>query len=329
MVVVFHSFPVSLNWGAYWQVSPGIVGVRLFFVLSGCLISSLLWTLQDEGRAFGVTWRRFAYRRALRIFPLAYVAMGMCWLAGVPAMVEQPWFHLTFTNNLAEMAYGASWPDGLPHFWTLAIEEQIYLVWPVLLLLTPCSRWPLVAISLIVSACAVRIALEPTLWYSPIYVVDAFAAGSLIAWSARQHQLDRVVPLVGCVGLCLVAVAWIWPGMIGSSSFETGLVLITAAVVGWAWQRPTQRVLSWGPLVWLGTLSYGVYVWHEAGPRMLYALGLPYLTEGWDVLALKLSCGIGLAALTWYGFERPINRLKDRETSEQKFFPKIEKLAVR
>jgi hypothetical protein len=65
----------------------------------------------------------FAYRRALRILPLAYVVMALTWLAGLPAMTEAPWWHLTFTTNLP----GVAMPYGLNHFWTLAIEEQVEL----------------------------------------------------------------------------------------------------------------------------------------------------------------------------------------------------------
>lgn len=303
LVVVFHSFPLWFAAHVHGQLAPGFVGVRLFFVLSGALISGLLWSLHEG--SIGATWRRFAYRRALRIFPLAYVTLALCWIVSVPAMVEQPWAHLTFTNNWAQMP-DPNWPSSLPHWWTLALEEQIYLVWPVLLLAVPFRRWPVVAVALINLALWRRVLL-PWPWLDPLFYLDAFAAGSLIAWSARAGHLRDMSRTALVIGTG-VAVLWFQRDII----FETGLALISAGVVGWTWQRPNHRALSWRPLVWLGSISYGVYVWHEAGPRILYQIGLPYLAQGWDVLALKAGLGIGLAALTWYGFERPINRLKNK-----------------
>ncbi len=96
---------------------------------------------------------------------------------------------------------------------------------------------------------------------------------------------------------------------------ETGSVLTSAALVGWAWQRPTHALLSWAPLVWVGTISYRVYVWHESELALAYQMGLPVMPTGRAMFAWKLGLGIGCAALTWYAFERPINRLKDRVTA--------------
>ena len=317
-VVVFHGF-VSTFEAWPWWVNPGHLGVRLFFVLSGALISGLLWSMQEDGRTFGSTWRRFAYRRALRIFPLAYLAMALAWLAGLPAMREYPWAYLTFTNNTVPALDGDA-GYGLGHLWTLAVEEQVYLGWPVLVLLVPFVRWPVVAIGLIVSAATLRAVVWAYAWpfdQLPFTYLDGFAAGSLVTWSVRDGQASACGRWLVLVGAGLVA-ATAWAGSSPTdAALETGTILLLAALVGWAWTHPDAPILSWRPLVWVGTISYGVYVWHLVAPVLLERLGVPLPAFGFARCAWMLTCGIGVAALTWYGFERPLNRLKDRRAAER------------
>ncbi len=316
IVVIYHGSPTTFDqWDTFWYLRPGFLGVRLFFVLSGALISGLLWNMRDEGRTFGQTWRRFAYRRALRILPLAYLTMALIWWVGLPAMRETPGWYLTFTSNIGRSLY-VEWPVGLGHFWTLAVEEQVYLLWPIGVLLVPVHRWPVVAIVLIIASPIARAyAWHVELWANgsaTFLLLDGFAAGSLIAWSQRHYQGATMAVRLGAAGLVTIAFAMWLENNVGWAMVETGLVLCLAGIVGWAWCNPRQRVLSWAPLVWVGTISYGVYVWHEAAPTVIWHLGLLPFGNGWRMIGLKLACGLGVAALTWYGFERPINRLKDR-----------------
>lgn len=318
-VVVFHSFvPTFEVWP--WWLNPGWIGVRLFFVLSGALIAGLLFQARDDvesGRTSrSAAWVNFAIRRALRIFPLAYCAMALAWWLGVPAMRESSWWHLTYTQNLGEQIATVN-RDGLGHFWTLAIEEQVYLLWPIAILFAPRRLW----MPLGLAACAVALLFRYLVWQHdwwalsrlPLYVIDAFAAGTFVAWS-RWAGVNVTRGLAGWGALVLAVTVW-FPDAANRAVLETGCVLLTAALVGWAFDHPHAPILSPRPLVWVGTISYGVYVWHEAAPYMLGHAGVPMPEPGWMLLAAKASLGIGGAALTWYGFERPINRLKDRINS--------------
>lgn len=312
LVVLYHSGLYNFDAWSVWWVTPGWVGVRLFFVLSGALISGLLFAAQDDVERGAVTrsqaWRTFAIRRALRIFPLAYLAMLVAWLAGLPAMIESPWWHLTYTQNVGRL-FGAN-VEGLAYFWTLAIEEQLYLLWPALILFVPRRRWPIVVVAMFVAAYPFRVFTLQSdahwVWAGlPLMVVDAFGAGSLVAWSRREGA--SVTGWLAGLGAVLVAATWWFSDVANYAALETGLTLLTAAVVAWAFDHP--HALAWRPLVWLGSISYGLYIWHQLGPRVL---GLPLASENLSAFALKTAVGIGCAALTWYGLERPINRLKDR-----------------
>jgi peptidoglycan/LPS O-acetylase OafA/YrhL len=99
-VVVAHSFSFAAWETTRWRYwTPGSVGVEVFFVLSGFLIAGILWRARERGEDVRYIWRAFLLRRALRIFPLAYVALLVCWLIGMPGMRQTPIPYLTYTTN--------------------------------------------------------------------------------------------------------------------------------------------------------------------------------------------------------------------------------------
>jgi len=310
-VVVFHSFADRFaDW--WWVLSPGYVGVRLFFVLSGALITSLLLDLRGQPRALRTFWTR----RALRIFPLAYFTMALAWVVGMPAMTEAGAWHLTYTNNIGYWLRDGDWPNGLGHFWTLAVEEHFYLAWPLLVFGLP-RRWLNgTAIGVAIVALACRIVWADA-WTGHGYVLtpfalDSFAIGGLVALARRGAHAREAMQMLAFVGVALVAVTVWFRDDVNYAALETGMACLSAALVAWAWDHPQAVGLSWPPLVWVGTISYGVYVWHQAALAMLTHHGVLAIGYGWTLLGVELALGIGGAALTWYGFERPLNRLKDR-----------------
>ena len=118
----------------------GFLGVQLFFVLSGFLITGILLrgrevahrTQQSARKSFGL----FYARRFLRIFPLFYATLAVAWWVGLPEVRDSVFWHLAYASNIYFVHIG-DWHGSISHLWSLAVEEQFYLVWPFIILLTP------------------------------------------------------------------------------------------------------------------------------------------------------------------------------------------------
>jgi peptidoglycan/LPS O-acetylase OafA/YrhL len=312
-VVTEHSllFPTWLSNAAH----PGGTAVRLFFVLSGFLITGILLrartAAQDRNRRH--LFFAFYVRRAVRIFPVAYAAIAVMCLLSISDARAHVVELVTYTTNLG-MAIRGHWNDALPHFWTLAIEEQFYLLWPAIILLTPRRAVPGAMIGACVLAMVARWWLADD-WFSAMIAtparLDALAWGGVLAYFGA-------VPYAGTIGAALIAIGYFVPPL-GTVLSETGCVLLSGAVVMTVVRRPSwTRWLEYRPLVYIGTISYGMYVWHMAIPQILGALADRGISVGFRVpevygpirFVVLGSLTIAVAALSWHLFERPINDLK-------------------
>ena len=336
--VVLHHFRMEffgadLGWLA-------AAGVRLFFVISGFLITGILVRSRDRAEATGGgrggALRRFYARRFLRIFPLYYfvVAVGIVF-AVEPARRIAVWL-LTYTFNLF-MAHNGWFEANFAHFWSLAVEEQFYVVWPWLLFLVP--RKGLFPMALAVTAAAPAWKLVYVLsgyttatglatFISTFACLDALGIGALLAMlrhrkspaAAWEPRLRRIVIAAAAVVTALGA-ADVW------SDF-TIVLSATAQAVLFAWivdaaSRTTGgaagAVLACRPLQYVGRISYGVYVYHPFVPAMLVWFGFalppahrfePPLLQSWGWFAVATIVSLGLASVSWHAFEKPINDLK-------------------
>jgi peptidoglycan/LPS O-acetylase OafA/YrhL len=320
----------------------GSFGVRLFFVLSGFLITGILVNARSEAEAWGAArwriWVAFYCRRAVRILPLAYLVLILAWLAGAPSIREHPWVYATYTSNYFTAKAGFVDPT-LDHFWSLAIEEQFYLFWPLLLLAIP-KRWvPGAMAAVVVAAFIARAKILADYGAQPAYVLtpsrlDALAIGGLLAWSAGRWS-DKVIASVA--GLCVLGICARLAPMLSPDSEllralpELGNVLISAAIVMWVAKGVggiAGRVLSSPAAVFVGTISYGIYVYHRAVAGIVVLVtshfGLPslYPTQfGWPRLIWLVAASLPIATVSWYLFEKPLNDLK-------RHFPYVQKRAV-
>ncbi|MEQ1869552.1 MAG: acyltransferase [Vicinamibacterales bacterium] len=332
-VMVQHGLGLVGRNGGEGGFALGSVGVRLFFVLSGFLITGILLQSREDASQREVSrwhvWRAFYCRRALRILPLGYAVMVVAWLAGSPSIHAHPWMFATYTSNFFVAAEGLRDPS-LDHFWSLAIEEQFYLFWPLIILAVP-ERWLVGAMTAVVLlAMVARAELLIHAGVHAAYVstpsrLDAMAIGGLLAFYRRRNPGRTNALLVGLVAAGVLArlVGRFLPDYpVVLPLPETGYVLLSAALVLWAAsgiRGPVGRVLASRPMVAIGTISYGIYVYHMViaglAPSLQARFALPFTFpphEGWERMLWMIGTTLPVAAASWRWFERPLNDLKSR-----------------
>jgi peptidoglycan/LPS O-acetylase OafA/YrhL len=346
MVLSFH-FTDWSNGSSQW-LRAGWVGVDLFFVLSGFLITGILIDTRQSPRYF----RSFYARRALRIFPLYYAVLvvifllgpwiGLAKLPGFSVLVgRQAWFW-TYTSNVylsltGRIDLNASWLD-LNHFWSLAIEEHFYLVWPAVVVCLSGRALIRACLACMVVALLVRVGMI-VIWSRPVATyflticrIDSLAVGGLMAVLARGEgglealgRPARSMALVG--GLVLmalglrsgrIAAADRLVQMVGFSALGIGfagvIVLVASAKPGQFWFK----IWTCSVLTTLGRYSYGIYVYHQIFGRKLVELTAPALEWAGPVWAPRLMVSVGIlinlaiAALSFHLFEARFLRLKAR-----------------
>jgi peptidoglycan/LPS O-acetylase OafA/YrhL len=336
-VMIVHYWQPSSHTLIVGQVDWGELGVRLFFVLSGFLITGILiggreLASRDPRRRL-FFMRQFYARRFLRIFPVYYAVIFVLLLWGVGQIRQiYPWLFAYGTNIY--VWHNLAFPYAVPHFWTLAVEEQFYLVWPLVLLFLP-RRWLL---PFLLTLCCLGPAWR--LWASFHYahhdwsaaytftpgVVDFLAIGSLLALLAHADRASgslqrRLTTVVLPIGLITYAVMfWLWHSYDKHAPLaleDTGAALVFCWLIGGASLGFTGvfgRLLEWRPIVYLGKISYGIYIYHFLVPVAIAAaathFGRGYTDAGFPNFVVTSLITFAIAALSWRFFERPINGLK-------------------
>jgi peptidoglycan/LPS O-acetylase OafA/YrhL len=287
---------------------PLDLGVQLFFVLSGFLITGILLRGGPTVAFIG----GFYIRRALRLFPLYYLVLAI--VATFSAEIRNAWPYYSFYGVNFWVAANMKW-GALTHFWTLAVEEQFYVLWPFVVLF--CSRRVLtcICVLLIVAAPIFRfvMAFDPFAFVLLPGSFDCLACGALLAVLGPQRPtLSRMI--VACLSLGLMIVSWLILGptphaLYFSLPLPFFFYLTSGAACEFGGLIGT--VLSSPLLRYIGRISYGLYVIHY--PIALW-LG-PYLTQWTRHVSLAgmiaFAITIALAALSWHYFEGPINRSRE------------------
>ena len=336
-------------------IGVGWMGVDLFFVLSGFLITGVLLNAKSRPHYF----RNFYARRVLRIFPVyyGYIIVGLIILANIPAIAkpaqtdflrENQLFYWTFTSNLQSFKVISPSSITTTHvqLWSLAVEEQFYLVWPLVALI--CGRRGLlfVCLAAIVAAPTVRwclqsdFALEYVVPGSAYYLtpgrLDALAIGALLAMATRSSptaaaRLRAWSPLVIATAATALTLIFFWRGGLRTADNVVGLyglsltAVLFGGVVAFVVTRGpghrTLRFLTHPSLTAFGRYSYAMYVVHALVLALLAAgirrnnVGLPSYA-GTEAPATAVFALIGTATtfsiawLSWHIYERPILRLK-------------------
>jgi peptidoglycan/LPS O-acetylase OafA/YrhL len=284
----------------------GLVGVNLFFVLSGFLITSILIAEQDKNGA--ISLRRFYERRVRRLLPAlvaVLIATGvlMALRGQLGAYIGPAAVSFFYVSDIAKaIGYDLGY---VGHTWSLAMEEQFYLLWPALLIFTP-RRWLApVAIGGIIVAVALQLLLVPNdvlAHFRPDVRADAILWGCLIA--LVPVAVPRWAAVASGIALFVVSFTFLWPFAIGLSS-----VLAAVFIAGAASLAP---ILSVRPLVRIGQISYGMYLWHAIPVGLL-----EQQTLGGNVFAMAavvvITIALALASERW--IEKPFRRAREAPVS--------------
>ena len=322
MVIVHHELPHN---PITRVVDVGAAAVWLFFVLSGFLITGILVKSRRSAERSGASRlgvaRSFYARRFLRIMPLYYLVVVASLVTNLPgARRYVAWDLLYCSNLLRSFVPGVTVAQN--HFWSLCVEEQFYLVWPAMILLIPwrwlvASAWMMVALGPL-SRLAFAIAIPTTDGYylSTTSCLDCLGLGALLALRAGRVQRCASVPLWLGVTLLLSCWAMSWSG-VGWKAMTTIRPFSYSVVFAWliglaahGFTGAGGRFLACRPLVYLGSISYGLYVYHATIPAFLGLWGLPWPDRSLGRLFMVLVLSIVVASLSWFAVERPLNNLK-------------------
>jgi peptidoglycan/LPS O-acetylase OafA/YrhL len=316
--------PVMLFHAGVSGFEGGFIGVDIFFVISGFLITSIIRREQEQGR---FSLARFYERRARRILPALFVVLLTClpfaWMWLLPEDLSSfgasLWSVMLFGSNLhfySESGYfnAAAELKPLLHTWSLAVEEQFYLLFPLLLgLLARRERWMKPVIGLLVVggfyASFSFTTQNPALAFFGAHArAWQLMIGALCALIPLQRKAWRWSTLAGLVGLlsslALTDSNTAWPG---SAAL---LPTLSTALLCWA-SRPGQpgfALLSHRYLVTLGLMSYSAYLWHQ--PLLAFARHRAMGEPNPALLSALLLLSLGLAYLSWRWIEAPFRRPK-------------------
>ncbi len=339
-VLAFHHYFIG---GHEQGFAPGgFLGVEVFFVVSGYLITSLLLAERRETRT--VSLKRFWMRRARRLLPALFTLLAVVVLYALLFLPDS--INKLKADTLAALSYTSNWwlvishqsyaseagrPALLKHLWSLAIEEQFYLCWPPLLLLgyrrlgrARLLRWMLVVVlaSSVAMAVLVRGSINSA-YYSTGTRLSGLVLGSVMAFFFAPYQIRghagrgaRVVldagGLFGMLVLLWSFRHYSFPNATTGdlSVFRGGFLLVDLAtlLVIAAVVHPSSdggTVLGWAPLRWIGVRSYSLYLWHY--PIFCVTRpGLDVPLHGWPLLVLRLAASLSAAELSYRFVETPI-----------------------
>jgi peptidoglycan/LPS O-acetylase OafA/YrhL len=316
----------------------GPLSVRFFFVLSGYFITLSLWKVQAEiktdrqGRVRSVS--RFYLSRLLRIGPPFYLALIVGALLGIDEVRTNFLWLATFQAN-NYIAYLGYWPDAISHFWSLAVQEQFYLLWPLIVLTLP-RRWFIPAmVGFILFGLVFRVVCiataAPTLlrWVTIFGCIDSFAVGALLAYLRQSKQLEKMRNLskTALLAMPLGAFACFFMGHALMTLREDNIFLaltesVDAVFLAWLVAMSLGgikgiwgRILGWAPIVYIGRISYGVYVYHVfviiAVSPLLASYGLTAEQHAYGRVAALIAITLALSSLSWHFLEQPFLAWKD------------------
>lgn len=333
LVVAFHIRPA-------W-VPGGFVGVDIFFVISGFLITGSLTS--EALRSGRIQLRAFWARRVRRLMPAATVVLAVA-LIGMtallplstwPTVIQQVAASALSVQNWALVAQSVDYlqlgaaPTPVQHFWSLSVEEQFYVMWPLLLALgllvsrrlarAPLALWRALTVVLGLGFLAWSI-IETSTSPATAYFSTATRAwelllgACLVFWTPQRRLHQRGASVTVILGIVFIAASVVlispaspFPGAIALLP-TFGAALFIAGGSGAAPVKPIANLMSWRPVTWVGDISYSLYLWHWPIIVFLVALTPASVDLPPTLAVLAIALSFALAALSWRFVEQPFQR---------------------
>lgn len=323
-----------------WEkVFPHEIFLFLFLVLTGYLITGSLLREKERGEASGARWRWkalkiYQIRRGLRILAPYYAALAFAWIVRAPDVWPGlPWYVFHVSN--VRIAMAGMWPSGTSHFWSLAMQQQFYLLWPFVIWFLP-KRWLIPTVLAVIAIAPVSRWFQPAIlpyiaWPDKMLweAFDYFGIGALFALAVNRGMTmeNRPLRIAGVLSLGFYLYIFIghkfgWPSFGLRIVQQTFLSIFLCSLIAVA----TVGFSGWGKLLLehpvlqrVGMLSYGVYLYHNLAPlaagKILPFLWMDGFDHGaWIVLRLASFAAITwlLTLASWRWIEKPLQEVRSR-----------------
>jgi peptidoglycan/LPS O-acetylase OafA/YrhL len=306
----------------FWNNDPLTEHLRvsLFFVVSGFLITHILYKAKLSGRKVNVA--NYYARRAIRLFPALLVLVLFALVFDMDGFRASFGWHALQLSNIYFSLTESTKPWIAGHLWSLNVLEQYYLIWPLVILLLPIQRIYVVVLTILVGTIFLRVNgghLGVNGWWTFfVFSADPIAAGALaylLTTNAKVAEVLRSQPALLASIVVLASPLFLWEGFGHSETYRLLMQPALCAIVvgafhgyggliGWALSNPIVRFLS--------TISYGVYIYH----LMVWWLVVQVVPELFvtdpRTFVVISALSILLATVSWYAIEEPISRLKDK-----------------
>lgn len=331
MVIIWHRFPEN----HFLKTMPvGPFGVNIFFVLSGYLISRILFNdlkkvLEKSAKSSDLI-KRFIYRRCLRIFPIYYLVLFFMYFTDgvIGNSFSKNFFWYFFYGSNYLVYINDNWYGCLAHLWSLAVEEQFYLIWPILVFIFFKNRIFFLVLLIILIGTISPLFIEGNTYVLTTSCINAFGIGALLSYveifkpemKSTFIKWSNILALFSVVSIYIYYYVFPYPFF-----FERLLVsLITVSVIAYCRYSPNSfvvsKVLESKVLIFIGTISYGIYLYHHIFPKYwVYFLKKVNIETAstlgkfsYSEFIIQTLFIILLSYLSWIIIEKPILRLKDK-----------------
>jgi peptidoglycan/LPS O-acetylase OafA/YrhL len=333
--------------GLFWMGRGGFLGVDIFFVLSGFLITALL--MEEWAKTGSISFKNFYMRRALRLLPPLLLLIVLCLLFVTFFPPEQGTLPAA-KSILVALFYLSNWmPSGvyspLFHTWSLGIEEQFYIIWPLLLFVFLWLKADARTILLLLTVAILAVAFNRAmLWHSlsgseqnMIYTrldarADALLVGCIIGILVSRdlipNQTWALAAIKGLAVLSAAGMGFLLFTIPSTSAFLyfggfTGVALMVAIIIVHLFTAPwrtTLLILEFPLLRWFGRLSYGLYLWHLPVYSLYDSLFPPFPLRSYTLrivlpFIIKFVLSVAVSTLSFYFVEQPVLKLKKKFSS--------------